>query len=102
MPGAPGMTRLLDRPDFKSYTSHMETISISSLKTHLSSELKRVQRGMRLVVIDHHKPVAVIGPLPDSIPLARSAKKDYLVGPLKALSSIDPISLLATERDDRW
>jgi len=80
----------------------MEAISISSLKTHLSSELKRVQRGMRLIIVDHHKPVAVIGPLPDSIPLTRSARKDYLVRPLKALSSIDPLPLLAAERDDRW
>ena len=80
----------------------METISISTLKSHLSGELKRVQRGIRLIIVDHHRPVAVIGPLPDSIPLSRSAKKDYLARPLEALSTVDPLSLLAAERDDRW
>ena len=80
----------------------METISVSNLKAHLSGELKRVQKGTRLIIVDHHRPVAVLAPLPDSLSFVRTAKKAYTVRSLSPLSTIDPLPLLVAEREDSW
>lgn len=37
----------------------MQTISVSSLKDHLSAELKKIDRGERLTVLDHKRPVVL-------------------------------------------
>jgi antitoxin (DNA-binding transcriptional repressor) of toxin-antitoxin stability system len=42
----------------------MNTISIAELKTHLSAELKKVQAGEVLTILDHKRPVAEIRPIP--------------------------------------
>lgn len=44
------------------YTSLVKTISISKLKAHLSAELKGVQAGESLLVMDRDTPVAVLSP----------------------------------------
>jgi antitoxin (DNA-binding transcriptional repressor) of toxin-antitoxin stability system len=41
----------------------MSTISIADLKTHLSAELKKVQAGAVITVLDHKRPVAEIRPI---------------------------------------
>jgi len=46
----------------------MRTISIAELKAHLSVELKKVQAGDPVTVLDHKRPVAVLGPVPDERP----------------------------------
>ncbi len=56
------MRSFLDLVNYRSYTGHMETISISNLKAHLSTELKKVQKGTRIMVLDHKHPVAELIP----------------------------------------
>ena len=46
----------------------MRTISIADLKAHLSAELKKVQAGDPVTVLDHKRPVAVLGPVEAGAP----------------------------------
>lgn len=79
----------------------METISISALKTHLSAELKKVQRGIRLVVVDHKHPVAVIEPVQDAPLFVREASEPYIYTKLEPLISKDSLVYLEQERGDK-
>ena len=49
-------------------TSHMRTITIAELKAHLRAELKKVQAGDPVTVLDHKRPVAVLGPVEPEAP----------------------------------
>jgi prevent-host-death family protein len=40
------------------------TVGIAELRQNLSRHLKRVKRGERLLVTDHNRPVAELGPPP--------------------------------------
>jgi antitoxin (DNA-binding transcriptional repressor) of toxin-antitoxin stability system len=50
----------------RSYTDHMKRSSVSYLKAHLSAELKAVQAGETVVVMDRDHPVARLVPLAES------------------------------------
>ena len=80
----------------------METISVSALKAHLSEQLRKVQKGARLVVVDHKRPVAVLAPLEDEPLFAREAAQPYAYRELPPLTDIDPLERLDKERSDRW
>ena len=80
----------------------METISISGLKTHLSAELKKVQNGTRILVLDHKRPVAEIIPTGKEELFLSVAEKEYSYMALTPLTDIDPLSDLEEERLDRW
>ena len=80
----------------------METISISKLKTHLSSELKKVQNGTRLVVLDHKHPVAELIPIEKEVLFLQEASGTYSCPPLQPLTKTDPLKELKEERSDRW
>jgi prevent-host-death family protein len=81
----------------------METISISRLKARLSGELKKVQKGTRIVVLDHNHPVAQLLPLQEEQPLfVREAAAPYDCPALSPLTDRDPAAVLAEERSDRW
>jgi len=41
-----------------------DTVGVGALRQNLSSYLRRVERGERLVVTDHNRPVAELGPPP--------------------------------------
>jgi len=41
-----------------------ETVGVAELRQNLSKFLQRVSRGERLVVTDHNRPVAELGPPP--------------------------------------
>jgi prevent-host-death family protein len=43
---------------------YMETVGIAELRQNLSRVLKRVAQGERIVVTDHNRPVAELGPPP--------------------------------------
>jgi prevent-host-death family protein len=43
---------------------YMNTIGVAELRQNLSTYLRRVERGERLVVTDHNRPVAILGPAP--------------------------------------
>ena len=80
----------------------METISISSLKTHLSSELKKVQNGTRILVLDHKRPVAELIPTDKEELFLSVAEKKYSYRDLPPLTEKDPLFELEEERNDRW
>jgi antitoxin (DNA-binding transcriptional repressor) of toxin-antitoxin stability system len=50
----------------RSYNDYMKRSSISYLKAHLSAELKAVQAGETVVVMDRDHPVARLVPLAES------------------------------------
>ncbi len=79
----------------------METISVSALKTHLSAELKKVQKGMRITVVEHKRPVAVIGPIEKVSLFVREASIPYRYAELSPLTATDPLRYLAEDRGDR-
>jgi len=80
----------------------MKTISVSSLKSHLSAELKKVQAGEIMVVLDHHHPVAKVVPFEDEPLFLREASETYRCKALPPLTGIDPLQALEQERADRW
>ena len=41
-----------------------ETVGVAELRQNLSRYLRRVEQGERLVVTDHNRPVAELGPPP--------------------------------------
>jgi prevent-host-death family protein len=43
--------------------SHLDTVGVRELKTHLSSHLKRVRSGTRLLVTEHGRSIATINPV---------------------------------------
>jgi prevent-host-death family protein len=44
----------------------MDTVSVRDLRQHLSRYLRRVEKGERLVVTERRRPVALLGPLPET------------------------------------
>jgi len=80
----------------------METISVSKLKTHLSAELKRVQTGLALVVVDHRRPVAVLSPIQSDTLFVKEASARFTYEALTPLVATDPVVLLDLERADSW
>lgn len=80
----------------------METISISNLKTHLSAELKKVQKGTRIIVLDHSRPVAELVPTEIEELFLSVAEQKYTYRPLSPLTGKDPLHDLEEERSDRW
>ncbi len=79
----------------------MQTISVSSLKAHLSAELKKIERGERITVLDHKRPVAVLGPIESESLFIREAEGVYECDDLEPLIASDPLRFLAEERGDR-
>ena len=80
----------------------METTSISYLKTHLSAELKKVQNGVPLLVMDHRRPVATIHAVAEEDFYVREAKSPYAYTPLPPLISRDLSRIIDEERKDSW
>jgi len=79
----------------------MKTISVSLLKAHLSAELKKVERGERITVLDHKRPVAVLGPVAGESLFVREAAAAYGCPELEPLIDADPLRYLEEERGDR-
>lgn len=44
----------------------MKTISISDLKAHLSQQLRSIKRGSRLLITERGRPIAEVGPAPET------------------------------------
>jgi antitoxin (DNA-binding transcriptional repressor) of toxin-antitoxin stability system len=55
----------------------MMTISVSDLKSHLSAELKKVQDGAVLTVLDHRHPIARLVPLEGKDLVLREPAEKY-------------------------
>lgn len=77
----------------------MERVSVRDLKNRLSAYLRRVESGTRVVVTDHGRPVAELGPLrPEDVSpeeaLRQMADAGEVVPPKgKGFSRFRPIKL---------
>ncbi|HOU39176.1 MAG TPA: hypothetical protein PK786_08135 [Treponemataceae bacterium] len=80
----------------------METISVSKLKAHLSAELKRIEGGLVLTVVDHKRPVATLSPVQEDALFLREASTRYEYEPLTPLIERDSATLLDEERGESW
>ena len=80
----------------------METISVSQLKAHLSAELKRIEGGLVLTVVDHKRPVATLSPVQEDALFVREASTRYTYEPFEPLIERDPVTLLDEERRESW
>jgi prevent-host-death family protein len=80
----------------------METISVSTLKAHLSAELKKVKNGTRITVLEHKRPVAVIFPIDEEPLFIKKAERPYEYQELSPITNVDPVAELEKDRADRW
>lgn len=72
---------------------YMSSVGVAQLRQDLSKYLKRVEGGESLVVTDHNRPVAMLGPLPDEAgALARLVAEGRVARPA-GLGLPDPIAL---------
>ena len=65
----------------------METISISKLKApklkaHVSAELKKFQRSVKLIVLDYNRPVAELVPTDMDALFIKEAGRDLIISAL--------------------
>ncbi|MEI6875475.1 MAG: hypothetical protein WCL50_10150 [Spirochaetota bacterium] len=80
----------------------MRTIAIAELKAHLSAEVKRAHSGEVLVIIDHRRPVAMMGPLAAELRYHSKATRPFVYRDLAPLVSGDPLTALREERVESW
>jgi prevent-host-death family protein len=94
--------QLLDGTSNMTYYGHMKTINISTLKAHLSAELKKVRRGGRLVVMDRETPIAELVPYKEPERLLIRPPQRKLEYPRQIPSlGIDPLEALLADRRAR-
>ncbi len=86
-----------------------ESVGVAELKNQLSEYLRKVKRGMELIVLDHETPIAKLVPMPAPRSTFRliPPKKPYkdiinvkLHPPLK--TPVDIMSILLEDRKDRF
>ncbi len=80
----------------------MKTINISTLKAHLSAELKKVRRGGRLVVMDRETPIAELVPYkePERLLFRPPQRKLEYQRQIPSLG-LDPLETLLADRRAR-
>ncbi len=86
------------------YNSHMETINVASLKSTLSTILKRVREGERLIVVNRDTPIATLNPYQETeIKIAKKAVDEFSApkGISCAKKITNPLLLLREDRDRR-
>ena len=102
MKAFPPFCRCLDfEPDVTHY-GQMRSINISTLKAHLSAELKKVRQGGRLVVTERDTPIAELVPYrePERLLIRPPQRKiDYVRG-IPCLG-LDPLEALLADRKAR-
>ena len=74
----------------------------TDLKTHLSAELKKVQNGTRIIVLDHKRPIAELIPTETEELFLSVAEQKYSYHSVSPLTGKDPLCDLEEERSDRW
>ena len=80
----------------------MRTVAIAKLKATLSAELKRVQAGETVTVLDRRTPVALLVPIPEALALTRESAAPYEYRELLPITDRDPLDYLQLERDESW
>jgi len=79
----------------------MMTIGVAELKAHLSRELRRVAGGETIIVTDHSREIAVLGPLRTGMSILRPAAGALDLPAVSPLITSDPLEHLMAERGDR-
>lgn len=80
----------------------MRTISVSQLKSRFCAELKEVEKGASITVLDHKRPVAVLSPIETETLFVKEAGGVYAYTELTPLTLVDPLGKLEEERTERW
>lgn len=76
------------------------TVGIAELRQNLSQHLKRVRAGERIVVTDHNRPVATLGPPPgQETALERLIAEGRLVAPTGPTDDLRPVALRGARED---
>ena len=80
----------------------MKTLSVSQFKATMARRLREVQSGERIVLTNHKRPVAVVGPVSGDDPVQRPPLHAFHLPPVAAVPSFrGPVSdLLAEERGE--
>ncbi len=68
------------------------SVGVAELRRNLSRYLRMVERGERLVVTDHNKPVAQLGPVPSGTDLERLVAAGR-VSPPSRLTLPEPLKM---------
>ena len=81
----------------------MKTISVSQLKARLSENLRLVEGGETVVVLDHKRAVAKLEPMDTesmTVTIARRAVRPFDFLEHDPIGDIDPLLYLEAERAD--
>ena len=80
----------------------MKTISVSQLKTHLSREIHKVEKGHSLLITDHDHPVDILTSIKDSeqkwLQIAEKPMKTFKLKTTIQVKT-DPLDLMRDERN---
>mgnify|MGYP006275155581 CR=1 FL=1 len=79
----------------------MLTIGVAELKAHLSRELRRAAGGETIIVTDHSREIAVLGPLRTGMSIPRPAAGALDLPDVPPLIASDAMEHLMAERGDR-
>ncbi len=98
----PGLKIFIEKGFNRLMISLMKTISISQLKTHLSREIHKVEKGNSLLITDHDHPVAILTSVKDSeqkwLQIAEKPMKTIKLK-FKIQVKTDPLDLIREERN---
>ena len=72
------------------------------MRNYIYNHLISGEAGETLLVTEHSRGVAMLIPLPGSVPLIRKAKGIYRVKELSPLMKTDPLRYLEEERREKW
>jgi prevent-host-death family protein len=79
----------------------MKTISVSELKTHLSREIRKVEKGSSVLITDHDHPVALLTSVKENelewLHLAEKPMKTIRLNH-KVIVKTDPLEILLEDR----
>ena len=94
--------RCLDSGIDVTHYGQMRSINISTLKAHLSAELKKVRQGRRLVITERDTPIAELVPYrePERLLIRLPQRKIDYVRDIPKLG-LDPLEALLADRKAR-
>jgi len=83
------------------YSGHMKDINISTLKSHLSSELRAVSNGEVLIVMDRNTPIARISPIEEESMISSLPRYPFRIPEVSFKVAEDAAAYLETDRNRR-
>jgi len=83
------------------YSGHMKAINISTLKSHLSAELRTVSNGEVLIVMDRNTPVARISPVEEESLVSSLPRYPFKIPEVSLKVAEDAAAYLEMDRHRR-